>query len=115
MDMNAAVNELLKIKANVSKEKNLDKAKSDAAKDLDRVLNAVKPLLETKKKLVERIKSKKTLEDEIADYNDALKKVTSDARAGSKAASSAAQPDTANRDFRMMANYLQIIGQEQQL
>src|SRR5687768_10759724 len=99
LDIQGAMDGLLKIKANLAKEKGLEKSKEDAVKDLDRILIALRPVVEKKKKIDEKIAAIKTLNADIAAYNAALEKVTADARAGAKTAGGFTKADTPKRDF----------------
>lgn len=114
MDVQTAQAELLKIKANVVKDKAVlaDKGKADAIKKLDEVLNALKPVLEKKKKIDATLASIAALKNEITAYNAALSKVTASARAAAALTRGHTKSDTPKRDFFMMTNYLTLVGQQ---
>ncbi len=114
MDLLGAQTELVKIRANLAKDPALlaDKKRSDLLKDLDGILNALKPVLEKKKKIQAVLAGIAAVNADIKAYNTLLTKVAEDARSAYKDAAAQSKADTAKRDFFMMANYLQLVGQQ---
>ncbi len=114
MDLLGAQNELVKIRANIAKDPALlkDKKKADLLKDLDGILNALKPVLDKKKKIEAVLAGIAAVNGDIKAYNTLLTKVAGDARTAHKEAAALSKADTAKRDFFMMANYLQLVGQQ---
>jgi len=115
LDLQGAYDQLVKVRANLAKQGksiSADKSKADALKRVDSLLPAIIKVLAVKKGLDKRLEDVKKLNTDIGSYNTVLDKVTADARSLTKVTGDLVKTDTPTRDFFMMTNLLQRVGQE---
>lgn len=115
LDLQGAYDQLVKVRANLTKQAktlSADKSKTDTLKQVDLLLPAIQKVLVAKKGLDKRLEEVKKLGTDIGNYNAVLDKVTADARNLTKATGNLVKSDTPTRDFFMMTNLLQRVGQE---
>lgn len=90
-----------------------DRAKAEGKKKVDAFMPKLKAQLEARKKLEKRIEESKKLAADIAAYNNSLAVLATESKNISKICYDNTHPDTPKRDFWIISNLLDVVGQEQ--